>query len=57
MGDRHDKVKPPPQFVRTKRFQIHVGPLSPGKDLESDGSKQCEQSKRCLEELLRQLPC
>lgn len=56
-GDRHDEVDPPPRFVRTKRFQIHVGPLSRGRDVESDGSQRCEQTKRCLEDLLRQLNC
>lgn len=56
-GDRHDEVPPPPVFVRTRRFQIHAGPLSPGKDVESDGAGDCEQSKRCLEHLLGQLPC
>lgn len=56
-GDRHDEVPPPPTFVRTKRFQIHVGPLSPGRDVESDAGGDCERTKECLEHLLRQLPC
>lgn len=57
-GDRHDEVSPPPVFVRTKRFQIHVGPLSPGKDTESDRpGADCYEARKCLEDLLRHLPC
>jgi hypothetical protein len=34
--DKVEKAKPAPKFMRTKRFQIHVGPLPKGKDVESD---------------------
>lgn len=33
-SDKEGKVKPAPVFVRKKYFQIHVGPLSEGKDVE-----------------------
>ena len=56
-GDRHEKVPTAPTFVRTKRFQIHVGPLSPGTDLDTDQDRDCEQAKRCLKLLLDRLPC
>lgn len=56
-GDRHDEVKPPPLFYRTKRFQIHVGPLSPGRDVEQPNGDCCEEIKRCLERMVEQLGC
>lgn len=56
-GDRHDEVPVPPLFTRTKRFQIHVGPLPAGVDLDSDDGRDCEEAKRCLKLLLDRLPC
>ena len=38
-GDE-EKIEPPPVFVRMKRFQIHVGPLSKGKDVETTGKEE-----------------
>lgn len=34
-GDRQDPISAAPAFMRTKRFQIHVGPLPRGRDVES----------------------
>ncbi|MCK5291242.1 MAG: VWA domain-containing protein [Thermoplasmata archaeon] len=36
-GEEEEKFPPAPVFVRTRRFQIHVGPLSTGKDVETAG--------------------
>ncbi|MHA2213925.1 MAG: hypothetical protein ACW992_12255 [Candidatus Thorarchaeota archaeon] len=33
--DKEDEIEPPPRFERIKRFQIHVGPLPAGKDVET----------------------
>lgn len=38
-GDKEDKIEPAPPFVRTKRFQVHVGPLPTGKDVETSALK------------------
>ncbi|BBO89483.1 vWA domain-containing protein [Desulfosarcina ovata] len=34
-GESEPAREPAPMFIRTKRFQIHVGPLPEGKDVES----------------------
>lgn len=38
-GDPHVEIEPPPRFMRTKRFQVHVGPLPRGKELKGDVPK------------------
>ncbi len=38
-GDRQSRPRPVPPFTRVRRFQVHVGPLSQGKDVEKKPRK------------------
>jgi hypothetical protein len=51
-GDKQDTIPPPPPFMRVKRFQIHVGPLPKGMDVESSPQRLIPDKFDSLQDVL-----
>lgn len=56
-GDNQDPIQPPPIFMRTRRFQIHVGPLSRGRDVESLTGKFLDKLCNIIGTKFMKTPC
>lgn len=59
-GEKEARLPEPPVFIRTRRFQVHVGPLPTGKDVETRTSTDRDGKDECcniLDELRKKLQC
>ena len=59
-GDKDATLPEPPVFLRTRCFQVHVGPLPKGKDVESRTDDDRDRKDECcdvIDELRKRLGC
>ena len=52
-GEKEEKIEPAPAFVRTKRVQVHIGPLPEGEDVETTGCCICRIFKWIIRAIRR----